>query len=118
MRARDPVVGTVDAQPSLTAPPATDHRDCLLQRINRLTRSAARTSHRRNRIPARSHAEDDSSFSTAQATPPPWPPSQVNQRQVRDVGHEPDVIGAGGGEREQRPRVEEPMLVRMILPAD
>jgi hypothetical protein len=37
---------------------------------------------------------------------------------VRDVGHEPDVIGAGGGEREQRPRVEEPMLVRMILPAD
>ena len=43
---------------------------------------------------------------------------RVAQRQVRDVGEEADALGPAGEVGEQRPRVEEAALVRVVLDAD
>ena len=110
-----------DAAAGVGVPERPHQPDRLLQRRDALPRPPPRPAHRLDRVPEGAGAEPELDPAAAQQVERGRRPGQHRrraQRQVDDVGRQPDPVGAGGDVGEQRPGVEEARLVGVVLVAD
>lgn len=100
---------------------SADHVDGLLEGVDRLARRAPWTADRPDRVPEATRTEAELNPSARQQIGGSGllgDDRRAAQRQVGHIGKEPDPLGSCGQPRDQRERVEEAPLVRMVLDAD
>ena len=100
------------------APHAPDDRDRLDQCIDGLLGTSLRSAGRHDRVPERSCAESEfhsAAGDQVESRRRLGKDHRWSQRQARDIGAHAQRGGAGADHREQRPGVEEPGLVRVVL---
>jgi hypothetical protein len=102
-------------------PNRPDHVDRLIERVDALSPAEPRSAQSCDRVPERAGAEAELDPPAAQDVETGDAPRQHHrgsQRQIRDVRRHPDVGRLRRDHRQQRPRVEEARLVRVILEGD
>ena len=121
--AAEAVAGAVEARLAalLDVPQRPDHVDRLGQRVYALAGGEKAAAHGRDPLPERARAEPELGAAAAQAVERrdrPCDDGRVAERQVQHVRRDPYAGRTRGDERQERPRVEEPRLVRVILERD
>ena len=102
-------------------PDLADDVDRLDQRVDRLLRRTTWPAGRHDRVPEGAGAEAELDAAGAEQVEGGRAAGEDHgraQRQVGDVGRDPDRAGARGDHREQRPGVEVPALVGVVLDRD
>ena len=92
--------------------------DRLLEGFDALAGRTARTAHRGDGVPEPARADADADAPAGEqveAGGGTRGDGRLPQRKVQDVRREVDAIGRSGDIREERPRVEERGLVRVVL---
>ena len=114
-----PVVLPLDPQRARRGVPGrADHLDALRERGQRLSRRTTRSAGRLDRVPEPAGADpelDPAATEQVEAGDRGGEHERRAQREVRDVGGDPQGRGARQDGRDQRPRVEEPRLVGVVL---
>ena len=123
LRAADVVVLAVDLEPCALAlvPDPADDVDRLRERVDGLAGREAAAAHGVDRIPEAAGAESELEATAAEQVEAGGGPREDRgrtQRQVGDVGREVDALGARRDPRQQRRRVVESRLVRVVLERD
>ena len=115
------VVGALKVDGALATPCLANDGDRLFQRIHGLARRAPRPTHGGDRIPEPASPQAQLESATAQHVERGRLLSENrwrSEREIRDVGEQPDTFGLREQVRHQHPRVQEAPLVGMILDAD
>ena len=122
-RALEAVVGAVGARVSrlIDGPERADDVDRLLERVDALAGAQAAAAHRFDPVPEGSGTQPELCSAAAEdveARNRARDDRRVAKRQVENVRADAHATRPSGDERQQRPRVEEPRLMRMVLKGD
>lgn len=121
METLDGVMLPFERDRALAAPVRADDLDRLLQRFERLTRCSRRAAERADRLPEAARAETEIEPTAGQHVEGRSllrDHRRPAQRQVRDVGKEAHAFRPREQVADQRPRLEVPPLVRVVLDPD
>jgi hypothetical protein len=115
------VVLAFEADRSLAAPHEADYLDRLLERVHRFAARQHRAADRFDGVEASARAEPELDTPTRDEVERRRGLAENRGRAEREVGNvrkDVNLFGAHGHRREQRPRVDEPALVRVVLNTD
>jgi hypothetical protein len=116
----DAVVGALVRQgpPGLDVPDAADDVDRLRQRVDALARRQPPAAHRLDRVPEPAGTQAELEAPAAEQIQAGGGTGEHRGRPQREVEHvraQADALGLPGHVAQQRPRVQEPRLVRVVL---